>query len=217
MPIQTSFTDWSGNESLAHYGVQGMKWGQRRFQNPDGSLTSLGKQRYGQYGHRSALGTKHDLNKLDRERATAQARYDYYSGKATRKLAKLNRKLGAAKEAGDEAGAAKIRSKIGKTNAGVGQKAKDYKRLLESNKKLTDRIINESIKKGYSIKSRDCLREVNRGRNTASGILAGLSAATLGIGVGTVQYAPGTHYRVKNDGLGTRTHRSRRWRTYANS
>ena len=30
---------------LAHYGVKGMKWGVRRFQNADGSLTSAGKAR----------------------------------------------------------------------------------------------------------------------------------------------------------------------------
>lgn len=28
---------------LMHHGVKGMKWGQRRYQNPDGSLTSAGK------------------------------------------------------------------------------------------------------------------------------------------------------------------------------
>lgn len=31
---------------LCHWGVKGMKWGVRRYQNPDGSLTSLGKIRY---------------------------------------------------------------------------------------------------------------------------------------------------------------------------
>lgn len=31
---------------LYHYGMKGQKWGVRRFQNPDGTLTSAGKQRY---------------------------------------------------------------------------------------------------------------------------------------------------------------------------
>lgn len=31
---------------LAHYGIRGMHWGVRRYQNADGSLTSAGKQRY---------------------------------------------------------------------------------------------------------------------------------------------------------------------------
>lgn len=37
--------DFEGNY-LAHYGVLGMKWGVRRYQNGDGSLTSAGKSRY---------------------------------------------------------------------------------------------------------------------------------------------------------------------------
>lgn len=33
--------------SLYHHGVKGQKWGIRRYQNDDGSLTAEGKKRYG--------------------------------------------------------------------------------------------------------------------------------------------------------------------------
>lgn len=34
------------NYELYHHGVKGMKWGVRRYQNPDGSLTAKGKKHY---------------------------------------------------------------------------------------------------------------------------------------------------------------------------
>lgn len=38
---------YSDPNYLAHYGILGMKWGIRRYQNSNGSLTSEGKSRYG--------------------------------------------------------------------------------------------------------------------------------------------------------------------------
>lgn len=42
---EIAHSDISG-EYLEHHGVQGQKWGVRRYQNPDGSLTTEGKKRY---------------------------------------------------------------------------------------------------------------------------------------------------------------------------
>ena len=39
---------WNPNE-LYHHGIKGQKWGVRRFQNPDGSLTEAGRNRYSSY------------------------------------------------------------------------------------------------------------------------------------------------------------------------
>lgn len=38
----------SSDEFIAHHGVKGMRWGIRRYQNKDGSLTNAGKRRLAQ-------------------------------------------------------------------------------------------------------------------------------------------------------------------------
>lgn len=46
MPYQIYLRPAYSNE-LYHHGIKGQKWGVRRFQNPDGTLTAAGKIRYG--------------------------------------------------------------------------------------------------------------------------------------------------------------------------
>ena len=54
------------NNYIYHHGIKGQRWGIRRFQNEDGSLTSSGKARYNQDGtKKNAIDMDdEDLNKF---------------------------------------------------------------------------------------------------------------------------------------------------------
>lgn len=54
---EVRFIDTDDNY-LAHFGVKGMKWGVRRYQDENGSLTAEGKKRYEQKAKRYALSGK---------------------------------------------------------------------------------------------------------------------------------------------------------------
>ena len=54
------------SDELCHYGVLGMRWGIRRYQNPDGSLTAAGKKRK----KLSSDGMKHLSEKSRRSKLT---------------------------------------------------------------------------------------------------------------------------------------------------
>ena len=48
------------NDYLEHHGILGMKWGVRRFQAKNGSLTSAGKKRYSESQKHDIAMTTHD-------------------------------------------------------------------------------------------------------------------------------------------------------------
>lgn len=56
---------------LAHHGILGMKWGIRRYQNADGSLTAEGKLRYNPDGSKKTHKERKEAVKKDKQRKKA--------------------------------------------------------------------------------------------------------------------------------------------------
>jgi hypothetical protein len=150
---------------LAHHGIKGQKWGVRRFQNPDGTRTALGKKH-----ERESIG-----NRIDKEKLFAQT----IKGGKDRPNVSPAEKL--AKEAGS------ISTEVGKIAKTV-KKAKDVKNGRES-KKLSDQELKKRIERLNLEKQYESLMEddYTRGHVTANDILSTVgSVVTIGASVATM-------------------------------
>lgn len=105
-------------EIIAHYGILGMKWGIRRYQNKDGSLTPAGKRR---------------LEKLDKEREALtgnQSSKDSSSSSSTKKVSEMS----------DE----ELRNVV--TRLQLEQRYKELKpRHVSAGKRFVKKIINDVL------------------------------------------------------------------------
>ena len=71
-------------DELYHFGVQGQKWGLRRYQNEDGSLTDAGRQHYG-------YSMSREVNRL-KKYAKKEQNKEFKSKKKANVAAKYKRK-----------------------------------------------------------------------------------------------------------------------------
>ena len=147
--------DITTESSLSHYGVPGMKWGVRRYQDASGGLTKAGTRRY--------KGTNYikGLNRLDKDISktiTARARNKVRMEKA------LN--------SGNIEKAKRYKSAD-----------KDFAKAIDNGRNLTSSILKEARKNNVSIGRMEKTRYTDKGRMWAAAFVGGIPGALVSGGV----------------------------------
>ena len=139
-------TDYS--PYLSHHGIKGQKWGVRRFQNPDGSLTAAGKKRY-------FIATGKDLSLRQERKLLKEARkldklmYDEIPDFHKEAINKYEARAKKARNVATTSGLVALANstlgrdllKVAATNT-----SRKYGRLLDQNSKEQKSIIDDAFK-----------------------------------------------------------------------
>ena len=160
---------YSYEDELKHYGTLGQKWGARRYQNPDGTLTDAGKARYGteKGSNRSARKFAKALNRTDKHISIYKSEQARAEGRMIKAQRKGNqKKYDKNKQYHDE-----LSSRI---------------QGLENTQQQTYHDAKEGA--GMDVSSRARTRDVQAGRQFTRWFFLGLLPAAIGSGIDYHKY-----------------------------
>ena len=155
------------NNELQHWGIKGMQWGRRRYQNADGSLTDAGKKRYDR-------DQRENKNKKKGNRV-GEADPDRWVKEDTERTKRLTDEVSGLTNKAKNAVDSSIRNNQ-KVKMDL-SKMTDQQMRDEINRALLERQYNEMFAPKKSTKG----REIVSGILGAAGTVLGLGSTALGI------------------------------------
>lgn len=169
------------NNYLMHYGRKGMKWGERRYQNKDGTLTAAGKKRYARDAREQGYD-KYDSETNKYYRTSKKNGRSDLSADASRYV---KEDLSRSKRLADETG--RMTSELKRANdMAIKKKPKPQMDLSNmSDKEMRDAINRKILEKQYA--DMFAPETTSKGREYAgkiledAGTVLGVTASALGV------------------------------------
>ena len=190
------------NNSISHHGIKGQKWGERRYQNPDGTLTEEGRKRYLSY---TPYKIQRSLNKIDKRTASVIA----LRNEAAAKSIKYARK--GMKYANKHGDSEKTTKKLTKLDNKI-KKQKDSIASLEDIISMYDKAawsrVNAALEKGYDVTIKNKTRTVMSGKNFIESLGISLGSAVLSVLTGVPAIAVVKQQKVKGNKYKVRKNKS---------
>lgn len=160
---------------LTHHGIKGQKWGIRRYQNPDGSLTAAGQARYTYKERKKSLSRVSNMSSEDMQKAINRMRLEKTYKQTTKdNLREAKRDSDSPlKTAGKIAAGAALAAGTGIIVANAIKTGKKYASVSKtldtlSNSQLESKIARLQLEKTFSDLSKS---KLNKSRSTLSNIM----------------------------------------------